>query len=784
MIWTAALFIISIYVISINAQNSTAKCIGRDLKSLYMTMVVEQMEDAFYASGLAQFERTENQCDNHSQLAIVKENIEKRISALSRILTNVGGTPLPSCLYNFDIRSQQDFFRKARLIGKIKLSYLTYASAQVKDPSIRMALVSMVTEDAKKSALIDFLLDDGLSAQGLTMEVPLSENQVLTMLNGLITSCPFDMNVMGIGSYARLRSVREVAAGQVLFVDFGGASRFSEAVYCNFVFESESLLVPLSPEKNSCQVPSNARGDIYVAIVTDKGKIGECCKAGFIVAGPTIVSITAEKCTFLCPKLPEIPIQQPTVTFSVSAQTLTPVPTVKVDSLPDPNAEPAVIPSVTPPVPEPASIPSLKPPVPEAAAIPAISTPVPEPGQQIQSVMTPAIVIPYNPAQVTDVQFKFPYAPAEVTTSETPASLSVETAVIPTTPPESVATTSLTLTSSTALIPEPAIIPITTSIDTATCRPRSHSSSIAEITTAQHESSAVTTYLTPTTDVHITSSACTTSTMVETTSYTTATIEPVVETFTQVIQEVATSISEIVQYPIITYVEPPSIEYSTIVQYDIQSSVPLPEYETHIPAYPAVSVAPAVVYETTIYTSMATIKPVYEPQYPIQPPVVVYETQAPQAATGYETKVEPVPQYATTTLVQYPPYQSTMSSPSYDVPNVLPTDAPIPIVNAEIPIVSSTIAVSTTSGTFSSSSISLAQTTTTTTLTTIPVITSTAQSISTASTSSWGLVDVPLEVPTNTPTADGAIPVIPDATVPDIPTGTPDTEIIGVGSPE
>ncbi|KAI9216330.1 ferritin-like domain-containing protein [Blastocladiella britannica] len=263
---------------------------NNDIGILNFALTLELLESTFYQEGLKRFPEAEmrragipNANQASKDLTHVLEHELTHVKVLTSVIESLGGKPVSRCQFEFsglsDVRS---FLTTARVLEKVGVSAYTGALSSIRDKNIQTAAGTIGTVEARHSALLNALsvIDPAADA----FDVPLAGNQVLTLAGPFIKQCDVDL---GIKALPPLEVETATAKpGDTIRIKTRVDER--QKLSCNFLFDSQSVLAPLVAGK--CDVPREARGDVYLMIVKgDKG--ASIDNTNVIIAGPTVFSV-------------------------------------------------------------------------------------------------------------------------------------------------------------------------------------------------------------------------------------------------------------------------------------------------------------------------------------------------------------------------------------------------------------------------------------------------------------------------------------------------------------
>ncbi|KAL7753543.1 hypothetical protein RI367_001318 [Sorochytrium milnesiophthora] len=262
---------------------------NNDVNILNFALTLELLESSFYVEGLRLFPESEmrragieNAKDTFKNIFHIAEHEQAHVNTLTTVIKSLGGRPVSQCEFAFHLPDVRSFVTTARILEKVGVSAYTGALAKLKDPKLQTAGATIGTTEGRHSAFLNLL--SNLDPAAEDFDVPLDAREVFTLASPFIRKCDVDL---GLKPFDALE-LEDGAAKPGDFVRVKTQLRDTKDVRCNFLFSDQSAVTDFKDGR--CQVPREARGDIYLALVRSD-KALSLDNTNIIVAGPAIVSV-------------------------------------------------------------------------------------------------------------------------------------------------------------------------------------------------------------------------------------------------------------------------------------------------------------------------------------------------------------------------------------------------------------------------------------------------------------------------------------------------------------
>jgi len=209
------------------------------LTSPSSALTAEHLESDFYKQGFAKFPQGDFlalglSAEDITELQKVGETEATHVTTLLGSISGAGAIPVAPCEYNFDaaLASAQTMLATARVLEAVGVSAYLGAAPLVTSPDVLSAAASIVTVEARHSALIRKL--SGAAAVPGAFDVALGPRAVFTLAAQFIRSCPegSNLNIQAFPSIALQNPESATVGGTLQLADPAAPT---EAQFCAFV---------------------------------------------------------------------------------------------------------------------------------------------------------------------------------------------------------------------------------------------------------------------------------------------------------------------------------------------------------------------------------------------------------------------------------------------------------------------------------------------------------------------------------------------------------------------
>lgn len=270
-----------------------------DLQVLNFALTLEHLESAFYKEGLAMFQgpafKSAGYTDEfYSNIKETAADEATHVTFLTTAIKAAGGIPVMPCKYSFGITDVKTFVTTAALLEGVGVTAYLGAAALITSPTYLTAAGSILTVEARHSAVIRDQLK--MSPFASPFDAPQGINEVYSLASALITSCP-DGNskaqLPALKAFPALAVVATGAAKPGQWVMVKSAKKLTGTVYYNWanVLGAIGGTAKTTDGINfQVHVPlTGVNGQSYVVLSSVKGTIADAS----VLAGPAIVEVTA-----------------------------------------------------------------------------------------------------------------------------------------------------------------------------------------------------------------------------------------------------------------------------------------------------------------------------------------------------------------------------------------------------------------------------------------------------------------------------------------------------------
>ncbi|KAG5457171.1 MAG: ferritin-like domain-containing protein, partial [Olpidium bornovanus] len=264
---------------------------NNDITILNFALLLETLEFEFYNTGLKKFGEADFRranIPNPTQAILnfhhILQHEAKHVETLKAVIKSLGGEAIPKCEFEFPMDSVQTFTKLASVLEKTGVAAYNGAVNLLKNPDLQTAAANIDTVEARHASFLQTV--NGLDPFPADFDVALDGRQVVTLAAPVIKACPFELPFAPFGALKVDESEVLLPGGEckVKFKREGEQQHF-----CNFVFSDQSLVSELSSD-NKCEIPDEARGDVFLMITSsEKGVTLKDTNA--VVAGPVVLNV-------------------------------------------------------------------------------------------------------------------------------------------------------------------------------------------------------------------------------------------------------------------------------------------------------------------------------------------------------------------------------------------------------------------------------------------------------------------------------------------------------------
>jgi len=266
-----------------------------DADVLNYALTLEHLEDTFYRQGLqnftkAQFADAGFDSTFYANLEEIAYDEKTHVSFLTTALEAAGAMAVKECTYAFGITSVPQFVATARIFEGIGVSAYLGAARQIMNKDYLTAAGSILTVEARHTAYISASL--GQSPFPNPFDVPLTPDEVYTMANNFIASCPSDNPTFPIKAFPDITvtSTGNVTSNSTVTVtaDLTDCD-YDSTLYAAFVGATGPVFTSLKRDGDmfDIEVPMGVNGQSYLVL----NKCNDTVTDETVVAGPTFLEV-------------------------------------------------------------------------------------------------------------------------------------------------------------------------------------------------------------------------------------------------------------------------------------------------------------------------------------------------------------------------------------------------------------------------------------------------------------------------------------------------------------
>jgi len=272
-----------------------------DADILNYALTLEHLESTFYRQGLQNF--TQQQFIDagfadpfYANLQELAYDEKTHVDFLTTALTAAGAPATGECTYAFGTTTPESFVAVASVLEGVGVSAYLGAAASISTPAYLTAAGSILTVEARHSAVIRSELKEAPFPQ--PFDIPLGINEVYTLAAAFIVSCPASnpalpvkaFPTLALGTTGTIKSGSEIeilTPGYTLAPKDGA----NVPIYAAFFTVTGPIFADATPIDGGFKVvvPAGINGQNYAVLTACKDKN---TPDQSVAAGPVIVEVT------------------------------------------------------------------------------------------------------------------------------------------------------------------------------------------------------------------------------------------------------------------------------------------------------------------------------------------------------------------------------------------------------------------------------------------------------------------------------------------------------------
>ncbi|ORZ34413.1 ferritin-like domain-domain-containing protein [Catenaria anguillulae PL171] len=256
-----------------NGQNQGGNN-NADLGILNFALTLELLEASFYQEGLRRFPEAEMRRAGVADAGMAVRNLVHLLEHESA-----------HCEFAFNLPDVRTFLSTARVLEKVGVSAYAGALAGIQNPALQTAAGTIATVEARHASFLNAL--NNIDPAPEAFDTPLNGAQVLTLAAPFIRSCNVDLGIRALTALD-VETPTARPGEQVRFRTNLAQLANNQQTSCVFMFNGQSIVAPLN--NGQCQVPAEARGDVYLMAVRGN-QAPSAQNQNAILAGPTVFSV-------------------------------------------------------------------------------------------------------------------------------------------------------------------------------------------------------------------------------------------------------------------------------------------------------------------------------------------------------------------------------------------------------------------------------------------------------------------------------------------------------------
>jgi len=255
---------------------------------LSLALNLENLEVAFYTSGLSQFSESDFAAANLSPLVFQRYqeilfHEQTHAALLASVLAANGANVPQPCNYSFPFNSVQSFANLSLVFESVGASAYSGAIQSLSTPDIVTTAATILSTEARQSSWVGTAVV-GVAPWGTSFETPITGDDAFTLASQFIVSCPTTNPSLGLQDFPSLNITGSPIPGQTVTVQPTATS-----VQPTFIAFLSGLLVQFVAigSNGDVTIPDNVSGQVY-AIATSSGSV---LSADTTIAGPAILLV-------------------------------------------------------------------------------------------------------------------------------------------------------------------------------------------------------------------------------------------------------------------------------------------------------------------------------------------------------------------------------------------------------------------------------------------------------------------------------------------------------------
>lgn len=274
------------------------KEIEADVDVLQYALILEHLESAFYKEGMQNFTSknfTDAGYDNKTYINFqnISSHEAAHVIVLNNTITSLGYTGVPPCTYNFPYTDVKSFIALAKLLEQTGVRAYIGAIHLININDYKRVGASIEAIEARHSSYLNSLSNNSPFPDAF--EPSLNQRSVVGIASILIKECPFKLPInpyspLAISPASGMANSNLTLNSTKLNSNDSAGFAGSNNVYCSFLFSLNQTWSSVS--NNTCQVPSDVTGEVYVFLTNDNTTIIALDSQSSVLAGPTTFNVT------------------------------------------------------------------------------------------------------------------------------------------------------------------------------------------------------------------------------------------------------------------------------------------------------------------------------------------------------------------------------------------------------------------------------------------------------------------------------------------------------------
>ncbi|ESK93826.1 hypothetical protein Moror_13076 [Moniliophthora roreri MCA 2997] len=256
-----------------------------DIDVLNFALTLEYLEATFYHDALEKFSVDDFAAAGYpasvrSRFIEVAAHEKTHVEGIVGVIKGLKGTPTAKCTYNFPYKDPVGFVGLSAALETIGSSGYSGAAQFITDKAYLTVAASILSVESRHSSWVDGSVQ-GHNPWSGPFEVTLTPNQVFTLANGFIASCPSTNPPLPAKANPTLALSEGACPGAIATLTYDGTS---SGVFLVFLTSNGPVSTPIHNDKTA-KIPDGLKGTLFAFVSKAKDKADD----ENVVAGPALI---------------------------------------------------------------------------------------------------------------------------------------------------------------------------------------------------------------------------------------------------------------------------------------------------------------------------------------------------------------------------------------------------------------------------------------------------------------------------------------------------------------